>query len=427
MQQPKVYSVSDHDISPSLIDPDALLVLQKLREAGHTAYLVGGSVRDLLLKRVPKDFDISTSAQPEEIKDIFHRQCLLIGRRFRLAHIRFGHKVIEVATFRSGENEDELIIRDNQWGSPEEDARRRDFTINGLFYEPSQHVILDYVGGWEDIHNNILKSIGNPEVRFKQDPVRMIRLLKFRARFGFEIAHDARKALVKCRQEIFKSSPARILEEILRMLESGAASPFFSLLAESGLLSLLYPSLNDYIKSPAGKEWYYYLASADQLNLTRGKNPLDRSLLMACMLFPLLKYGLQTEYVDQGKIPHLGEVMMATSITTQRFEKDAFAIFPRRLNAIMHGILSMQYRLTPLSGKIHHHPKIFRQKDFPLALVLLKIRAIVDKGLIETYTEWKALYRQFLRQTERRGHHPHHNNPSIHSNSRRDIEHVSNS
>lgn len=425
MQHPKVYSVSDHDIQLSAVDSDALFVLHKLREAGHTAYLVGGSVRDLLLKRIPKDFDISTSALPEQIKDIFHRQCLLIGRRFRLAHIRFGHKIIEVSTFRSGEDEDELIVRDNQWGSEEEDVRRRDFTINGLFYDPVQHAVIDYVGGWEDIHNNTLRSIGKPEVRFKQDPVRMIRLLKFRARFGFDISVDARKALIKCKEEIVKSSPARITEEILRMLESGAAAPFFNLLFESGLLFLIFPGLAEFIKSPAGKEAYLFLASADQVNLSRGKSPLDRSILLACMLFPMLKQMLKSEYLEKDRVPHISEVLMATSNTLHMFELGAFSQFPRRLTAIMSSILSMQYRLTPLSGKIHHHPKIFRQKDFPMALMLLKIRAIIDKGLIETYTTWKTLYRQFLRQGERRGHLPHHNPPlHVNTHSIKKTEHV---
>ena len=133
--QPKIYTVTDHEIDPSMIDQDVLSILQRLKEAGHIAYLVGGSVRDLLLKRTPKDFDISTSALPEQIKQIFARRCLLIGKRFRLAHIRFGHKIIEVATFRSGENDEGLILNDNQWGSEEEDVLRRDFTINGLFYD----------------------------------------------------------------------------------------------------------------------------------------------------------------------------------------------------------------------------------------------------------------------------------------------------
>ena len=185
--RPKIYSKKEHGISIDLFDSDALYAICKLQQAGFQAYVVGGSIRDLLLGHIPKDFDISTSARPEQIKSLFQRQCLLIGRRFRLAHLRFGSKVIETSTFRSGENSDSLILRDNTWGSEEEDVIRRDFTMNALFYDPSREIIIDYVGGVEDIHKKILRSIGNPWVRFKQDPVRMLRCLKFQARFNCHI------------------------------------------------------------------------------------------------------------------------------------------------------------------------------------------------------------------------------------------------
>lgn len=405
--QPKVYSVSDHDIQPNLVDSDALYVLDKLREAGFVAYLVGGSVRDLLLKRTPKDFDISTSALPEQVKQLFQRRCLLIGRRFRLAHIRFGHKVIEVSTFRSGENESDLIVHDNQWGTPEQDVLRRDFTINGLFYDPATHSVIDFVGGWEDIHNNTLRTIGDPEVRFKQDPVRMIRLLKFRARFGFHITPEARASLVNCREDILRSSSARVLEEMLRMLESGAAAPFFNLMLESGLLSFIYPALTKFLKGPKGKEIYIYLTCADKINLELGKTPLDRAILIACLIFPMLQEDLKNEYLDQDRIPHLGEILMLTSSAIRKFDVGAFVHFPRRLTAIAGAILSTQYRLIPLSGKKHHQPKIFRYKEFADALTFLKIRAIIDKDLIEPYTKLKMLHRQHSRQGDRRhSHHP---------------------
>lgn len=397
--QPKIYSVSDHDIDPNAIDPDALLVLQKLREAGHIAYLVGGAPRDLLLKRVPKDCDISTSALPEEIKQLFHRSCLLIGRRFRLAHIRFGHKIIEVSTFRSGDNEEELILRDNQWGTPEQDVLRRDFTINGLFYDPATHSIIDYVGGWEDIKQNTLRSIGVAETRFKQDPVRMIRLLKFRARFGFNIHPDAKKALLSCRSEILKSAPARVLEEILRMLESGAAAPFFHLLQESNMLRMLIPSLAELFSGPSSKEILLYLSGADKLNQASLKKPLSRPLLGSCLLFPLVRKEVDAFINTQGRIPHLGEIIIIIGSTIHKFETGAFIRFPRRLTSMMSAILLMQFRLTPLSGKLHHQQKVLKLNDFPEALTLLKVRAMIDKSLIEIYTGWKAAYRQAHHRT----------------------------
>lgn len=405
--EPSIYSVSDHDIDPRLVDSDALFVLHKLREAGYIAYLVGGGVRDLLLKRVPKDFDISTSALPEEIKQLFQRRCLLIGRRFRLAHIRFGKKIIEVSTFRSGESEENLITQDNEWGTPEQDVLRRDFTVNGLFYNPEDHSIIDYVGGWEDIHKNVLRTIGDPVVRFKQDPVRMIRLLKFRARFGFNIVPEARKALVECREEILKSSQARILEEILRMLESGAAAPFFRLMQESGLLKLLYPSIVEFLQLPEGNELHLYLAAADKINHGLGKTPLDRAVLVACLLFPIVQRKIKLQYLDHGKTPHLGEILVLVSGETREFALSAFTHFPRRITVIMSSLISSQYRLTPFSGKMHHHPKVMRHKDFSYALHFLKIRALVRKDLIEKYTAWKSAYYQFLHHGEaHKGHRP---------------------
>ena len=284
--QLKIFHASDHDIDPSQIDDDAVYVLKKLREAGFLAFLVGGSVRDLLLKKTPKDFDISTSAKPEEIKAVFQRQCLLIGRRFRLAHIRFKHKIIEVSTFRSGENESDLILHDNIWGTPEEDVLRRDFTINGLFYDPVEHVVIDYVGGWNDIHKHTLRTIGNPVIRFKQDPVRMIRLLKFKARFGFHVDAEAERALDLCCEEILKSSQARVLEEIMRMLESGASEPFFRLMHQKGVIELLFPCLKHFLDGSEGEKIYQLLEAADRLNLKSERRPLDRAILAACLFFP---------------------------------------------------------------------------------------------------------------------------------------------
>jgi poly(A) polymerase len=411
--QPKTYHATEHDIDSSLIDSDALYIIDKLRQAGYKAYLVGGSVRDLLVKKEPKDFDISTSAKPEEIKQIFHRQCILIGRRFRLAHIRFGHKIIEVSTFRSGENEGDLIIQDNVWGSPEEDVLRRDFTINGLFYDPVTHSIIDFVGGWEDIKKRVLRTIGPPEIRFKQDPVRMIRLLKFRARFGFEIDPLCRKALLHCKEEILKSSPARILEEIFRMLESGAGTPFFNLMKESGLLKLLFPQLALFLEAPEGKWVYHYLSMADKINLKNIKKPLERGVLTSCLVFPILEKALREQYLAKKHIPHLGEVMTLTSSVIKNIVTSAFSHFPRRISSIMAFILTNQYRLTPLGGK-KLRPRLFRSKEFGLALQFLQIRAMVDKKLVDTYNQWMEFYKQNERPSEhtvRRHPHTHPHNP----------------
>lgn len=390
--QPKIHSPNEHTIDTDFIDRDALFVLKKLREAGFIAYLVGGSVRDLLVKRVPKDYDISTSAKPEEIKQLFSRNCILIGRRFRLAHIRFGHKILEVATFRSGENDDDLIVHDNQWGTPAEDVLRRDFTINGLFYDAETNSVIDYVDGLKDIKAGILKTIGEPKTRFRQDPVRMIRLLKFQARFGFKVASDVDQALQSCQDEIIKSSPARILEEILRMLESGYSSHFFDLMTKSGILEHLFPCLTHFLEGDNGKEVFEYLASADNLN-KNGRYPLDRSVLTSCLLYPILEHEIRKQFLDKNVMPHLGDIMMLSNSLINGFVTSSFSHFPRRLSSTMSFILAMQYKLTPLSGKRHPRPKLVRNKEFNLALNFLKIRSFVNEELLDSYSFWKDLVR----------------------------------
>lgn len=402
--KPKTYLASQHEIDPALIDPDALYVLQKLTNAGHLAYLVGGSVRDLILKKVPKDFDISTSAKPEEVKHLFNRSCLLIGRRFRLAHIRFKHKIIEVSTFRSGDNEGDLILQDNQWGTPEEDVLRRDFTINGLYYDAINQTVIDYVGGWEDIQHKVLRTIGKPTIRFKQDPVRMIRLLKFRARFGFEIDTESKKALLSCRKEIIKSAPARILEEIFRMLESGASATFFYLMTKGGMLELLFPSLTQFLHSPNGENVFRFLKAVDYIHIHGGKNLLERSVLSCCLLFPILEQEIDRQYLSKEQTPHMGEIMMLASSIIKEMVTSSFAHFPRRLSSTMSFILAMQFRLTPLSGRRHFHQKLMRNKEFIYALKFLKLRSLIDPTLADTYTHCKNLWKQQVKHGYKRSH-----------------------
>lgn len=391
--QPKIHPPGEHTIDPNFIDKDALYVLKKLRSAGFIAYLVGGSVRDLLVQRIPKDYDISTSAKPEEIKNLFQRSCILIGRRFRLAHIRFGHKIIEVATFRSGENDDDLIVHDNQWGTPAEDVLRRDFTINGLFYDAETNSVIDYVDGLQDIKESILKTIGEPKTRFRQDPVRMIRLLKFQARFGFKVAPNVAQALISSKDEIVKSSPARILEEILRMLESGASSAFFDLMTKSGILEYLFPCLTHFLEGDHGKEVFQYLSSADQFNL-KSRYPLDRAVLTSCLLYPILEHEIRVKYLDKNEVPHLGSVMMLSNSLIDGFVTSSFSHFPRRLSSTMSFILAMQYKMTPLSGKRHPRPKLVRNKEFHLALNFLKLRSFLNPELLDAYSFWKEMIRQ---------------------------------
>ncbi len=407
----KVYPFDEHLLEINKVDEHALYVIKKLHEAGFVAYLVGGSVRDLLLQKKPKDFDISTSASPEEIKKLF-RNSILIGKRFRLAHVRFGHKILEVSTFRSGDNEtDALIIRDNVWGSPEEDALRRDFTINGLFYDPLTQAIIDYVGGYPDIQRKYLRTIGQPFLRFKQDPVRMIRLIKFQARFGLEIDPDAKIALLECRSEIIKSSPARILEELLRMLESGAAQSFLRLMTEHGLLQLMMPTLTHNMEGSEGQEIYSYLEEIDTTFHEPGNPLLERPILLAALLFPILQKRIQTRYTDRERHPHLGEIHNESHhLIHEVFHP--FFLLPRRLRASTGAILTAQYRLTPIEKRKGSRLRIPSDPDFGMALQFLNVRAALEPGLKMVYDEWYTTYTSTDRpKTRRRSKRPRRRKP----------------
>jgi poly(A) polymerase len=243
-------------IAPDQIDPDAAKVVQRLRDNDHLAYLVGGCVRDLLLGLRPKDFDVVTSATPNEIKRLF-RNCRIIGRRFRLAHIFYGPKIIETATFRANPREledddagggdaesgDLLIRRDNVFGTPEEDARRRDFTVNGLFYDTKAGQVIDHVNGMADLEARIVRTIGDPDIRFREDPIRILRAVKFAARCSLTIEPETYRRMMEHRPEIAKSAQARVSEEFYRLLRAGAAKRSMELLVETDLLEVFAPEL----------------------------------------------------------------------------------------------------------------------------------------------------------------------------------------
>ena len=287
---PRILPRPEHNLSRKDIDDDALKVLYRLKNAGFHAYLVGGGVRDLLLGRKPKDFDISTDAHPPQVKKQF-RNCFIIGRRFRLCHVRFGRKVIEVSTFRRQAEPEEgetLIRRDNTFGTPEEDAFRRDFTVNALFYDIATFSIIDYVSGLEDIHAKVIRTIGDPVVRFREDPVRMLRAVSLASRLGFSIDSDSVQAIRTMRGEIVKSSPARLLEEFYKVLRAGAARETFGLLHALGLLAYLLPEADKAI-TEGGDRLLDSLARLDDFRNAGVAPPesLTNPLLMGTLLVPL--------------------------------------------------------------------------------------------------------------------------------------------
>lgn len=295
MVEPVIVPREAHVISRSLIDPDALKVLYRLRDFNYTAYLVGGGVRDLLLGRTPKDFDVGTDAHPYQIKKLF-RNCWIIGRRFRLAHVRFGPKTIEVATFRRNLPNDEpveevvgpggVVSNENTFGTPEEDAFRRDFTINALFYDIATFSVIDYVGGLDDLQRGIIRCIGDPYERFQEDPVRMLRAVAFAARLGFSLDPPIVTAMADQRQLMGQASPARLIEEYYKILRSGAAAATFRLMAQHGLLEAVTPELQ---RHAAHQPLWASLEALDQYRKRYVEIPphLTNPVLLGSLLLPI--------------------------------------------------------------------------------------------------------------------------------------------
>jgi poly(A) polymerase len=279
----------------SRIDPDAAKVVRRLVKGGYEAYLVGGGVRDLLVGRTPKDYDVATSARPDDVRRLF-RNSRIIGRRFRLVHVLFGGgKVIETATFRRApeqsevDNDDLLIRSDNVFGEAHEDATRRDFTINALFYDAEQRVVLDWVGGMPDIERRTVHTIGDPSVRFREDPVRILRAVKFCARLDFGMSPEVYDAVVECRGTLARAAKPRLFEELLRLLRSGSSHRAFFLCWETGVLDVLLPELSTFLADQPEDENVLWRVLDQVDRRTRREGPLDDVVLMTTLLLEPLR------------------------------------------------------------------------------------------------------------------------------------------
>jgi poly(A) polymerase len=408
MVEPRIVPREEHPISRRDIDSDALKVLYRLRQYEYTAYLVGGSVRDLLLARRPKDFDIGTSAHPYQVKKLF-RNCWIIGRRFRLAHVKFGPKVIEVATFRrqvaAGEEVvqdgvpapdpttpegEHLIHRDNTFGTPEEDAFRRDFTINALFYDIADFSIIDYVGGLDDLRAGLVRSIGDPDVRLKEDPVRMIRAIALAARLDFTIEPTLLESIRAHRQEIAKSSPPRLLEEYYKILRAGSSEKAFRGLAEVGLLQPISSELH---KGAAEPLWQA-LASLDTYRRKFESTPetLSNGILLGSLLVPLgisLHAGPGADHVGRRSSADGDAAASRSERAPRRAPGPRLGELPlaRRDIERLRLIVGMQRRLRDLTASPKAQRALAHRGVFREALTWLEIHG----GAPELVEHWKAI------------------------------------
>ena len=362
-----------HTISRRDISPNALRVLYRLREAGFGAYLVGGAVRDLLVGGRPKDFDVATDATPEQVKQLF-RNCRLIGRRFRLAHVVFGREIIEVATFRansddgSGDREVEngMLVRDNVYGSIEDDAVRRDFTCNALYYAIEDFSVRDYTGGFEDVMARRMRLIGDPEQRYREDPVRMLRAVRLAAKLGFDIDAPTAEPLPRLAGLLSEAAPARLFEEVLKLFLSGHGEASFLGLERYGLLSALFPESAAALKSNRSGALRSMLLEGLRSTDARVANeePVSPSFLFALLLWPAFCRALIT-LQRQGLAQEEAQRRAADRVTLHQLTTIAL---PRRFSLPMQEIWLLQSRFSSRQRKrvlrTLSHPRFRAAFDF---------------------------------------------------------------
>lgn len=383
---------SEHPISRKNIDPDALKVMYRLGRKGFTAYLVGGGVRDLILGRTPKDFDISTNATPSQIRKIF-QNCFLIGRRFRLAHIHFDGKIIETATFRRCPDQDEdngelYVFRDNCYGTPEEDALRRDFTINGLFYEVERFSIIDHVGGLSDIQNRLIRSIGDPNIRFREDPVRMIRAVRFASRLDFRIEPATYNAILRHHGEILKASPPRVFDELLKLFAFGAGEKAFRLLYKTGLLHDLLPEIAEFLDHDHGQDsiLWTWLRLLDERSLT---DETPSPVLIFAALFTSPVRQVEARYTAQGR-----RVARAELLNDLLTPVCARMSMPKWMATRMIQVMANQTRFEPDKRKRFSKRGFAAQDCFPETLALYEMGLRAAGEDTEQAAAWGELRRE---------------------------------
>lgn len=393
--KPVIRERNDHCISRANIDPDAVKVLYRLSNRNFTAYLVGGGVRDLLLNRVPKDFDISTDAQPGQIRKLF-RNCFLIGRRFRLAHIVFGRKVLETSTFRAAPKSvkgDEGLYQseDNTFGTPAEDALRRDFTVNGLFYDIKTFSVIDYVGGLKDLERKMIRSIGNPNVRFREDPVRMMRAIRFAAKLDFAIERSCCKALKEHHADILNASVPRICDEVYRLFTVNASEQAFKMMWKFKLLDDLLPCVSEFVdrsgknNSPVWK----YLAAMDAMP---ENGDFSNGVRTAVLFYPLFleEYQKDMDASPNGRVNRMHIARRVLRPLSNRLN------IPKAVFYSAVAVMDMVPRFEKMPTRSRAE-RFSRNNNFIEAYIFRKIVNAVDGGDRNVIEQWHEFYADALK------------------------------
>lgn len=389
--QPTIIPRAEHPISRNDINRNALKVLYRLYNAGFEAYLVGGCVRDLLLGRQPKDFDIATNAHPDEIRKLF-KNCRIIGKRFRLAHIVFGKEIIEVATFRTHHTNAEtdqakthqgMIVRDNVYGTIEDDACRRDFTINGLYYNIADFSVVDYIGGMADIQTRTIRMIGEPVARYHEDPVRLLRAIRFMGKLNLNISPETEKPIFELHHLLQKVSPARLYLELLKLFHEGALQPTFQLLGKYKLFAELLPMTHAALSDPIAAALIDTgLKNTD--NRIKENKTVSPAFIFAVFLWPSVRKHLAKQ--ENSKLPpyvaHERAVHEASRDISERLA------IPRALITITREICLLQFRFTQRYGtrayRLITHPR------FRAAYDLLLLRSQTGEQISDLSNWWTS-------------------------------------
>lgn len=398
--EPVVIDRSSHPISRRAIPENVLKVLYRLHRSGYRAYLCGGSVRDLLMGRTPKDFDIATDAHPTEIRRLF-RNSRIIGRRFRLVHIIFQDQVVEVSTFRreperpQDESEDLLITDDNTFGTPLQDARRRDFTINALFYNIADFSLIDYIGGLDDLRDGLVRVIGDADVRFREDPVRMMRAVEFSARLGFKIEKETYEAILRHRSEILKASPPRVSEEILELLRRGWSRGAFNLLVETALLQPLLPEI---YTSIAGKAGYFWKMLEVLDRTVQSGRKIPDAVLLSVLMLPWVIDELEAEEARRASRMRIGEVLVFIRDLVQPLcIRMSLAAGTR--HQIEQALETLWRLLEPPTDRRAQFRAVFRE-PFNDALALFELYSFSSGRYVDTYKQWQSFATRARRAAE---------------------------